>query len=306
MKSKNKIKHILLTLLIILLGISILNLSNLNLSTGNLKVDKNLRLSKISDKISIDGNSDWIALKNAGNCTGSGITTDPYVIKNLIINGSGVGSCIMIQNTDVHFVILNCTIFNSGGLDIFDLDAGIKLLNASNGKFINNTLSNNNYGVYGEYSHNTVMIGNDIQSTYAIKLLYCNNSLAYFNNIKGTDINLFYQDMTLRFYSEQKMIFKYEGKTYKKYIGNYWKDYETIWSGTDNNNDGIGDVPIISGDIEGLVIDGFPLFYPIENYEIIGIGSEEAIPGYNLVYLFGIAFIMSIFAIKKKRNNLLK
>jgi parallel beta-helix repeat protein len=261
-----------------------------------------LELSKISDKIYLDGNSAWIDLKNAGNCTGSGTSSDPYVIEDLVINGSGVGSCINIQNSNVHFRIINCTLFNSGGEFITDLKGGIKLINASNGQLINNTLTDNHYGVYSEYSPNLIMIGNDIKSKYAIKLLYCNNTLAYYNNIRGTDINLFYQDMTLRFYSEQKMIFEYDGRTYNKYIGNYWKDYETIWSGTDNNNDGIGDVPIISGDIDGLIIDGFPLFYPIENYEIIGLGSEEAIPGYNLLFLLSIVSIISIFIIKKNKK----
>lgn len=302
MKSKNKIKIFFLTLFIILFSISFLNLHNTNLSTENLEFDKNLELSKVSGKIDLDGNSAWIDLKNAGNCTGSGNSTDPYVIENLIINGSGVGSCILIQNSDVHFIILNCTIFNSGGSEIYDLDAGIKLLNASNGKLINNTFSNNNYGLYCEYSPNVVIIGNDIQSRYAVKLLYCNNSLAYFNNLKGTEICLFFQDMTLRFYSEKKMIYKYDGRTYKQYIGNYWSKYIANWRGTDNNDDGIGDISITSVDIEGLVLDGFPLFYSIENYELIGVGSEEAIPGYNLVILIGIISIVSIFTIKRTKN----
>ncbi len=299
MKSQNKITVFLFVLITIFLGTT--PFGNFRLIKDNNGIIENLELSKVSDKINLNGNSAWIDLKNAGNCTGSGNSTDPYVIEDLIINGSGVGSCILIQNSDVHFIILNCTIFNSGGSEIYDLDAGIKLLNASNGKIINNTLSNTNYGIYCEYSPNPLIIGNDIQGKYAIKLLYCNNSLAYFNNLKGSEICLFYQDMTLRFYSEKKMIYKYEGRTYKKYIGNYWSNYIANWRGTDDNDDGIGDIPITSGDIEGLVLDGFPLFYPIENYELIGI-SSEAIPGYNLVILIGIISVVSIFTLKRTKK----
>jgi len=97
-----------------------------------------LKTSEVSAKISINGNSGWASFKAAGNCTGFGTSSLPYVIEDLEIDGGGSGNCIWIGNSDVYFEIENCTIYNSGGGF-----GGISLSNVYNGKLINNTLSFN-------------------------------------------------------------------------------------------------------------------------------------------------------------------
>jgi len=101
--------------------------------------NENLDLSAVSERIHIINNSGWVAFKNAGNCTGNGNYSDPYVIDDLVIDGGGLGDCIYIENSNIYFRIENCTVYNSG----FNW-AGIKLKLVNNGTLFNNTASNNN------------------------------------------------------------------------------------------------------------------------------------------------------------------
>ncbi|GAG58863.1 unnamed protein product, partial [marine sediment metagenome] len=73
--------------------------------------DKNLKISAVSGKIHIDNN--WSAAEAAGICTGAGTYSEPYVIEDLVIDGEGSGSCILIENSDVYFIITNCIVNNS-------------------------------------------------------------------------------------------------------------------------------------------------------------------------------------------------
>ncbi|MFX1392879.1 MAG: nitrous oxide reductase family maturation protein NosD [Promethearchaeota archaeon] len=103
------------------------------------------------EKIHIDdtgvSSRDWLltSLMKAW-CRGEGSKEIPYVIENLIINGSGTGSCITIGNSSVNCRIENCKVFNSGENEIvYDVDAGIKLMNVNNGILIENNCSYNNH-----------------------------------------------------------------------------------------------------------------------------------------------------------------
>ena len=114
---------------------------NLENSTSNITV--HLKSSANSDRIHINNN--WTDTKNAGICTGEGTESNPYILQNLIINASGIGNVIHIENTIERFIIEDCTILNSGG-DFHD--SGIQLYNVSNGRFINNVISDNTHGMY--------------------------------------------------------------------------------------------------------------------------------------------------------------
>ncbi|MFX1325696.1 MAG: hypothetical protein ACFE8N_12135, partial [Promethearchaeota archaeon] len=52
---------------------------------------RNLITSALTGRIHIVNN--WSDTKTAGLCTGEGTETNPYVIQDYIINGSGIGSC---------------------------------------------------------------------------------------------------------------------------------------------------------------------------------------------------------------------
>jgi len=169
MKSNVKSKTMILITLGILFAISPLINNNFNsewevsdLSSHNRNEinseNEDLKISAVSGKIHIINNSGWLDFRNAGYCTGNGTYSEPYVIEDLIIDGGGSGSCILIENSNVYFTIQNCTLFNSGHSEWYI--AGIRLNNVSNGKIINNNCSFNRNGIYTYFSKNNTISTN--------------------------------------------------------------------------------------------------------------------------------------------------
>ena len=59
--------------------------------------------------ILINGNDEWAIIAETKDwCTGSGTSSNPYIIKNLEINAAGGNYCFLIKNSDVYFIIRNC------------------------------------------------------------------------------------------------------------------------------------------------------------------------------------------------------
>ncbi|MFX0022093.1 MAG: NosD domain-containing protein [Candidatus Hermodarchaeota archaeon] len=95
-------------------------------------------------------------------CTGAGTLNDPYIIQDIKINMGGIGSCITIRDSNVYFIIQNCELLNSGR-EIYD--AGIKLINTSNGKICDNTFSIKlRTGiVFQDACFNNIISGNELE-----------------------------------------------------------------------------------------------------------------------------------------------
>ena len=75
-------------------------------------------------------------------CSGSGTKADPYTIDKLVIDAGNNIDGIKIQNSNKHFKITNCTVFNTS-------TTGIKLDNVRLGQVIDNDCSNTNTnGIY--------------------------------------------------------------------------------------------------------------------------------------------------------------
>ena len=173
MNSKSRSNIIIFITVGILIALSPIIIFNLSLIAGNnnkkaeysdeINLDKeNLKLSKISERIHIINNSGWVAFKDAGNCTGNGTYSEPYVIKDLIIDGGGAGSCIYIENSDAYFKIENCTVYNSSN----SYNVGIRLSNVYNGELFNNNCSDNYGGIYLENSYSNIITGNTANNNY--------------------------------------------------------------------------------------------------------------------------------------------
>ncbi len=154
-------KKLLLIVVLTVLSISV-SLNGLKLNTvAEREIGNTIPPpTAISLPIHINGNQEWGNFRNAGNCTGQGTSPDPYVIENLEIDGEGSESGILIENSDVYFKIENIEIKNSTGTN----DAGIKLVNVSNGQLINNIANNNNHGIFLNYSRNNIFSGNTINN----------------------------------------------------------------------------------------------------------------------------------------------
>jgi parallel beta-helix repeat protein len=165
---------------------------NPSLTTGNSKeitFDKEkLKISAVSGKIHIINNSGWVDFRNAGNCTGSGTYSDPYVIEDLVIDGDSSGNSILIENSNVYFKIENCTLYNAE----WGSDAGIGLLNVNNSQLIGNDCSYSQVGIvlgdvrdYGGGCDNNTITGNIVNNNRGGMYLFD----SYNNTISGNTAN---------------------------------------------------------------------------------------------------------------------
>jgi len=212
--------------------------------------NNNLQISKVSGKIHIDNN--WTATKSAGICTGNGTYSEPYVIENLVIDGGGSGSCILIENSEVHFKIGNCSLYNSGDYP----NAGIQFSYVNNSQLINNSCSSNTYGIYLSNSDNNTLSRNTANNNlYGITLdsSYNNNisentantnnnygiwlrSRSNNNNVSGNIVDNNFRGIYVRFCDYNDIT----GNTAKNnYVGIYLdiSDYNIVTGNTANNND---------------------------------------------------------------------
>jgi len=165
MKSNAKLKIIILITLGILFALAPKITINPSLITGNNNVinldNENLKISAVSGKIHIINNSGWVDFRNAGNCTGSGTYSDPYVIEDLEIDAGGSENCILIENSNVYFKIENCSFYNAG----WGSDAGIRLLNVNNSQLIGNNCSSSYLGIdVSNGGYNNTITGNIVNN----------------------------------------------------------------------------------------------------------------------------------------------
>ncbi|MFX1476984.1 MAG: NosD domain-containing protein [Promethearchaeota archaeon] len=185
MKLNRKINMLILIILGIFFVLSLLVPINLSLITGNSNKslnyndnftldNKNMEISAVSGKIHIDNN--WTKVEAAGICTGNGTYSDPYVIEDLVIDGGGSGSCILIENSDVYFRIENCSAYNN--------NAGIELYNTSNGLIKDNICSSGENGIYLKYSDYNNITGNNVSHYQFGVRLYCSD----FTNVIGNNV----------------------------------------------------------------------------------------------------------------------
>ncbi len=147
MKSNTKSETIILIIFGILFAFVPMVTINPLIITGNteeITFDKEKpKISVVSGKIRIINNSGWVDFRNAGNCTGSGTYSDPYIIEGLVIDGGGSGNSISIENSNVYFKIENCTLYNTD----WGSDAGIRLMNVNNSQLIGNDCSYSQVGI---------------------------------------------------------------------------------------------------------------------------------------------------------------
>ena len=130
---------------------------------GTIDINKDLKVSKVWGKIHIDDTNpamNWSVARDAGICTGNGTYSEPYVIKDLVIDGGGLGDCILIENSNVYFRIENCTVYNSEIYPVVDYwwwgFAGIQLVSVNNSLLLNNDCSSNNEGIFVSGFNNTI------------------------------------------------------------------------------------------------------------------------------------------------------
>jgi parallel beta-helix repeat protein len=161
---------------------------------GNIIINNDCTTPIVQTPIFIDGFAtgigahNWTWAESQIWCSGTGTEQDPYVIENLKINGFSIDNGIEIWNSNVSLIIRNCQIYNS--------EEGILFENVNNSQLIDNNCSNNDQGIYIEYSKNHVIHGNTFENNanyagvYLFEADYINITGNYFtNNYEGIYID---------------------------------------------------------------------------------------------------------------------
>ena len=171
MKKKNKIK-ILILLTVTLAFLCIFSIKNdVKLINNNHDyLERSDYWDLTSSPIIIndtDPTRKWVYTASSYDwCSGSGSLSDPYIIENVTIDAGGTGSGILIENSRQHFIIRNCTIFNSG-FDTLLWPAKIKMENVTNGILENNNCSGNGRsGIYIVNCSNNVIKNNILRYNF--------------------------------------------------------------------------------------------------------------------------------------------
>ncbi|MBD3187836.1 hypothetical protein GF325_13455 [Candidatus Bathyarchaeota archaeon] len=131
--------------------------------------------------------NNWEWAKTRTWLSGSGNSSDPYMIKDLVIDAGGIGSCIHVSNSRVNFIIENCTLNTSAGGSLpSNYNGGIALDNTTNGELRFNLLEDNNgAGIYANNS-SAIVMSNNIMSgdnQYGIYMFDCIDIEVKGNNI---------------------------------------------------------------------------------------------------------------------------
>lgn len=202
MKKLRIINSLIILFLVNAYALSTIVLEFNNFETTN-KVGGNglqIKVGGIHDPINISGNNNF-TLSN-GVSSGVGTFENPYIIRDLIIDGNESSDCIFINNTNVFFKIQNCTLKNSGLCTIkfnnvsngwiHDNDislAGIFLFSSHNNTISNNILLDCNE-IYIGFSDNNKILNNYIEnSTVGIKFISSNDNIIEANEIYDCNDN---------------------------------------------------------------------------------------------------------------------
>ena len=86
--------------------------------------------------------NNWTWAVNQAWCSGSGTELDPYLIEDLTIDANKTDNCITVLNSNKHFIIQNCLVYNAGTVMFA---SGILLFNITNSQINGNNASNNEF-----------------------------------------------------------------------------------------------------------------------------------------------------------------
>ena len=237
---RNKKSQLLLFCVIVLFGLIITTKIIQNIPSLERFQDP-INMSSLSiSPIYIDGDEDWAIIASTEVwCSGSGIQSDPYVIDDVSIDGGGNTPGITIKNSNSHFIIQNCTIYNCGTQ--YNYYEGILLERTNNGIIRHNEIIHNAYGIhlFAYCSKNTIS-DNTISNNYGYGITisnYCDDNVISGNTLDNNDGQsiAFYRYCDNNFVLDNLITNSYNGIDLDNYC-----DSNTISGNVVNNNKGSG------------------------------------------------------------------
>ena len=129
------------------------------------------------------GDYTWAEVATKEWCSGLGTSVNPYIIKNIIIDGLSSLNCITIRYSSAYFIIRDSTFYNGR--------IGIDLAGVYNGILINNTIySNLDHGIalggYDTLITNNIIYSNGDEGIYLIgSRNTISNNIINDNNLNG-------------------------------------------------------------------------------------------------------------------------
>ncbi len=131
--------------------------------------------------IRINNNDEFTSTR--GVTSGNGSESNPWIIEDYDINGTGYGCCIYIGNTTDYAVVKNSDLFDASGQPSngYYMNAGINLYNITNGSTEYNNNSNNACGIYLSTACNNILSTNNVSSNngegFRFDWYSCNNTV---------------------------------------------------------------------------------------------------------------------------------
>lgn len=133
---------------------------------------------------------------------GNGTLYNPYIIKDLNINGEGSESCINISNTNKYFIIQNCSLKNR------DSNPTIRFTNVSFGRIYNNQISQGE--IFILHSRNITISENYLFNESGSRLSNTNFSI-FENNTFLNCSGIIFSDCNYNIIRNNYMRYCYEG-----------------------------------------------------------------------------------------------
>ena len=131
--------------------------------------------------ISINSNSEFVSLATSYGWPGDGTHGNPYVIRDIDIDATGHPFAINIGNTNLFFIVSNCSIHGA-------FTSGIFFTNMTNGRIDGNTISSSLDGIILQSSSRCIIVDNNVFGCtgYSISLSSSSGNVIYHNNFNSS------------------------------------------------------------------------------------------------------------------------